>query len=145
MVSGPGVGVEPVGAAARVPVVALSLRPMGARFAEALPTGVVDYAAVVLGQPDAFTAYDPPEGDDVAWLGEEPLSQARLLDDARAAALLGPAGRLLTDVDACTAAGLPTLLAPLVAGGGTVWVRHPDEAAWPRREEAERATVTLRA
>ena len=133
------------GAAASIPVVALSLRPMGARFAEALPTGVVDYAAVVLGQPDAFTAYDPPDGDDVAWLGDEPLSQARLLDDARAGALLEPAGRLLTDLNPCTAAGLPTLLAPLVAGGGTVWVRHPDDAGWPRREEAERATVTLRA
>ena len=46
--------------AARVPVVALSLRPLGGRFTEALPTGVTDYGAVVLAQPDAFTAYDPP-------------------------------------------------------------------------------------
>ena len=46
----------------RVPVVALSLRPLGGRFTEELPPGVTDYGAVVLAQPDAFTAYDPPEG-----------------------------------------------------------------------------------
>ena len=132
------------GSAAAVPVVALSLRPMAARFAEALPTGVVDYSAVVLGQPDSFVAYDPPQPDDEAWVGEETRSQAKLLDDAAASTLLPPGGRLLTDVNPCTAGGLATLLAPLLAGGGTVWVRHPDEAGWQRREEAERAAVTLR-
>ncbi len=45
----------------RVPVVALSLRPLGGRFTEELPPGVTDYGAVVLAQPDAFVAYDPPE------------------------------------------------------------------------------------
>ena len=48
--------------AERVPVVALSLRPLGGRFTEALPAGVTDYGAVVLAQPDAFVAYDPPAG-----------------------------------------------------------------------------------
>ena len=46
--------------AERVPVVALSLRPLGGRFTEALPTGVTDYGAVVLPQPDAFLAVDAP-------------------------------------------------------------------------------------
>ena len=48
-------------------VVALSLRPLGAPFAEPLPPGVVDYGAVVWGQPDAFLAIEEPEGDDPAW------------------------------------------------------------------------------
>ena len=56
-----------------------------------------------------------------------------------------PGGRLLTDVNPCTAAGLSTLVAPLATGGGTVWVRHPDESGWARRSEAERATAELRA
>src|SRR5699024_831560 len=39
--------------------VALSLRPMGARFTEPLPTGVIDYNAEVLGHGDHFQAYEP--------------------------------------------------------------------------------------
>jgi uncharacterized protein (TIGR03089 family) len=131
--------------AAGLPVVAMSLRAMAGRFTEALPTGVVDYSAVVLGQPDAFTAFDPPAAGDEAWLGSERLSQAQLVGMAESSTLLDRGGRLLTDVNPCSTAGLTTLLAPLVAGGGTVWVRHPDEAGWDRRREAERATATLRA
>lgn len=126
----------------RVPVVALSLRPLGARFATALPPGVVDYGAVVLGQPDSFAPYDPPSADDVAWVDAGGArSQAELVGEAAG----GVGGRLLTDVNPCTATGLSTLLAPLAQGGGTVWVRHPDEAGWARRHDAERATAELRA
>jgi uncharacterized protein (TIGR03089 family) len=132
------------GTAATVPVVALSLRPMAARFAQALPTGVVDYSAVVLGQPDAFTALDPPAPDDVAWAGGRSLTQAQLLDTAGPPGLQ-PNGRLLTDVNPCTVEGLSTLVGPLLAGGGTVWVRHPEANGWEHRGETERATVTLRA
>src|SRR4051794_35682156 len=53
--------------AVRVPVVASSLRPLGGRFTEPLPTGVVDYGAVVLAQPDVFVALDPPGPEDLAW------------------------------------------------------------------------------
>ena len=121
------------------PVVALSLRPLGAPFAEALPPGVVDYAAVVLGQPDAFAAYDPPKPDDVAFEADGPnLTQADLL------ATEPLPGRLLTDVNPCTPDGLDTLLAPLLGGGGTVWVRNPADDGWNRRAETERATVTRR-
>ena len=100
---------------------ALSLRQLGAPFAEALPPGVVDYAAVVLGQPDAFAAYDPPEPGDAAWQGADDAvrTQADLL------ATEPVPGRLLTDVNPCTDDGLDTLLGPLLGGGGTVWVRHP--------------------
>src|SRR5699024_7618464 len=41
-------------------IVALSLRPLGARFASELPAGVVDYNAEVLGHGDHFTPYDRP-------------------------------------------------------------------------------------
>ena len=142
---GPGGLDEYAGMAADLPVVAMSLRPMAGRFAEALPTGVVDYSAVVLGQPDAFTAHDPPTPDDAAWVGSKSWSQSQLVELAGSSTLLEPAGRLLTDVNPCSEPGLTTLLAPLVAGGGAVWVRHPDEAGWERRRGTERATATLRA
>ena len=66
-----------------MPVVALSLRPLGGRFAEPLPAGVVDYGAVVLGQPDAFVAFDPPVADDRAWRdGSGAATQGELLAEA---------------------------------------------------------------
>ena len=84
--------------AARVPVVAVSLRPLGARFAEPLPAGVVDYGAVVLGQPDSFVAFDPPLPDDPAWEDGSGalLTQADLV--ATPPVGDGHGGRLLTDV-----------------------------------------------
>src|SRR5689334_24366219 len=78
--------------AERVPVLALSLRPLGGRFTEALPDGVTDYGAVVLAQPDAFTAYDPPDADDVAWHGG--TTQRDLLAEAGASGVVEPDGRL---------------------------------------------------
>ena len=131
------------GLATRVAVVAVSLRPLGARFAEPLPAGVVDYGAVVLGQPDSFVAFDPPVPEDPAWEdGSGALTQADLV--ATPPVGDGHGGRLLTDVGPTTRRGLATLLGPLLGGGGTVWVRHPDEAGWQRRFEAERATASLR-
>jgi uncharacterized protein (TIGR03089 family) len=144
VVCGPDAVEELAPAAARGPVVALSLRPLGARFDVPLPTGVVDYGAVVLGQPDVFMPLDPPAGDDVGWSGAGgEVRQADLLGATVPG--LEPGGRLLTDVNPCAYDGLATLVAPLAAGGGTVWVRHPDEASWARRYDAERATVELRA
>ena len=130
----------------RVPVVALSLRPLGGRFTEELPPGVTDYGAVVLAQPDAFTAYDPPEASDAAWRSPQSgtTSQADLLAEASAAGAVEAGGRLLTDVNPSTRAGARTLLAPLLAGAGVVWVRHPDESGWDRRADQERATDRLR-
>ncbi|QNN53636.1 TIGR03089 family protein [Nocardioides mesophilus] len=131
--------------ATRVPVVALSLRPLGARFTDPLPTGVVDYGAVVLGQPDAFAALDAPAGDDPAWEDAHGTrTQAELFTEAASDGLVSAGGRLLTDVPPTTRRGLATLLAPLLHGGGTVWVAHPDESGWAHRAETERATAVLR-
>ena len=131
--------------AARVPVVGLSLRPLGGRFTEELPTGVTDYGAVVLAQPDAFTAWDPPHADDAAWRDAEgTTTQAVLLAEAAESSVVSTGGRLLTDVNPCTRDGLGTLLAATVHGGAVVWVAHPDEAGWAARAEQERVTEQLR-
>jgi uncharacterized protein (TIGR03089 family) len=144
VVCGPD-GVEKY-AAGEAPVVAISLRPLGGRFVEALPAGVVDYGAVVFGQPDAFVPYDEPVAQDVAWQDESgTTTQADLLAAAAGAELVLDGHRLLTDVNPCSHFGSATLLGPLQGGGGTVWVANPDEASWDRRRESERATSVLRA
>ena len=131
--------------AADSPVVALSLRPLGGRFTEALPTGVVDYGAVVLAQPDTFVPLESVGADDVAWRdGQGTATQADLLAEAVEASTVQPGGRLLTDVDPCSRAGLSTLLAPLVRDGSTVWVRHADPGRWATRAAQEQATDLLR-
>jgi uncharacterized protein (TIGR03089 family) len=148
VVCGPD-GVERyAGAAAgsrETPVVALALRPLGGRFTRALPDGVTDYGAVVLGQPDHFVALDPPAGDDVAWQDQEgTITQAGLVTAGDADDLTGRDGRLLTDVNPASRTGLRTLVAPLARGGSTVWVRHPDDARWPEHARAEGTSAELR-
>jgi uncharacterized protein (TIGR03089 family) len=125
-------------------VVALSLLPMGARFAEPLPAGVVDFGAVVWSQPDSFVPFDPPRPDDVAWRdGVVVQSQEELLGTAEASGLSDFGTRLLTDVNPCSADGATAFLGPLLGGGGTVWVSHPEPDGWERRAEAELATRQL--
>jgi len=126
------------------PVVALSLLPMGQRFREPLPEGVIDFGAVVWGQPDAFVAYDPPEAADTAWLGPGVTIQAQLIAEAVNHPWGAPGTRLLTDVPPCSEEGLVAFLGPLVAGGGTVWVANADPDCWDRRGEIEQATAVSR-
>lgn len=146
VVCGPDAPQRYVGGAPGAPVVALSLRPLGGRFTEDLPEGVVDYGAVVLAQPDAFVAYDPVTPDDAAWERDGAASSQRdLLREAAEHPVLEAGGRLLTDRNPCSAEGVHTLLSPLLLGGGTVWVAHPDEASWQRRYDEEKATAELRA
>jgi uncharacterized protein (TIGR03089 family) len=127
----------------RAQVVALSLRPLGGRFTEPLPAGVLDYGAVVLGQPDVFVPLDPPAGADVAWA--DGTTQQDLLAEAADDDLVGPGGRLLTDVAVTCRTGVRTLLGPLLHGGGTVWVRNPAADGWAARAAQERTTAELRA
>jgi uncharacterized protein (TIGR03089 family) len=145
VVCGPDRVAAYAGMADRIPVVAISLRPLGGPFAGPLPPGVIDYGGVVLALPDAFMADDPPGADDAAWRDPSGTStQAELLAEAGDVVLVGADGRLLTDANPCSHAGLRTLLAPIVVGAGAVWVRHPDEASWQRRAEQERVTAQLR-
>jgi uncharacterized protein (TIGR03089 family) len=127
------------------PVVALSLLPMGARFKGPLPGGVLDYGVVIWGQPDSFFPVDGPSGDDVAWrAGNDSATQTELLEAAAAAATSAPGTRLLTDADPCSPAGLEHLLGPLLGGGGTVWVAHPDPEQWDHHTRSEQATIQVR-
>ena len=145
VVCGPDRLEEHADRAARAPVVALSLRPLGGRFTEALPTGVVDYGAVVLAQPDVFVPVEPVGADDAAWRdGEGTATQADLLAEAAGASVVEPGGRLLTDRNPCSRAGLSTLLAPLVRDASAVWVRHADPEGWDARAAQEQATDLLR-
>jgi uncharacterized protein (TIGR03089 family) len=127
-------------------VVAISLRPLGGRFVDPLPSGVVDYGAVVLAQPDSFAAEDPPAAEDAAWRqGAETLSQRDLLTAAAERPLVARAGRLLTDVNPAQRSGLATLLSPVLREGGVIWVANPADVAWQPRYDEERATDALRA
>ncbi len=73
--------------------VALSLRPLGARFAQP-PAGFTDYAVAVPAQPDTFAAYDPPGPDHAALVADgEELTGREVVERARADAAergLGP-------------------------------------------------------
>lgn len=127
--------------------VALSLRPLGARFPQP-PEGFLDYAAEVPGQGDHFTPYTPVSGDAPALVvdGEE-LTGRQVVDRARADAErrgLTTGSRLLSTLPYTTWQGVCAgLLAPLAADASVVLVRHADHtdpAAARRRRESERVT-----
>ncbi|GGD27723.1 TIGR03089 family protein [Nocardioides daphniae] len=127
-----------------LPVLACSLLPLGVRFRDPLPGGVHDVGIEVWSQPDAFTAWDAPTGDDTAyaWGGE----QGTLTDMVEAAAtgsLLTDGGRLLTVANPTSPSGVATFIEPLVRGGSMVLVANAD----PERLEvtAEQERVTARA
>jgi len=145
VVCGPATLDRHAAGAVRGPVLALSLRPLGGRFTDPLPPGVTDYGAVVLAQPDVFGAYDPPHADDAGWRDADgSVSQAELLAEASGIPRVSAGGRLLTDVNPASRRGVATLVAPVLLGAGTVWVRNPDEDRWSARAEQERVTEELR-
>lgn len=123
--------------------VACSLLPMGVRFRDELPAGVLDFGVVVWGQPDVFVPAEPVTPDLAAWSdgSAAPVTQLELVSREPA---VEPGVRLLTDTDPCTASGLSTFLDPLAAGGGTVWVRNASDDSWESRAAAEQATQVLR-
>ncbi len=128
--------------------IALSLRPLGARF-PVPPQGFTDYAVEVPGQGDRFTPYAPPAADGPALALPEgrTLSGAQVVAAARrdAEALgLGTGSRLLSGLAWDDWDGLSRgLLAPLAAGGSVVLCRNLDRldaAALDRRRADERVT-----
>ncbi|SFC11756.1 TIGR03089 family protein [Streptomyces aidingensis] len=127
--------------------VALSLRPLGARFPQP-PEGFLDYAVAVPGQGDHFEPYEEPGPDDPAlvvagagFTGRELLERAGA--DARRRGL-GPGSRVLSGLAWDGWAGLSAgLYAPLAAGGSVVLCRpgaEPDPAVLERRVADERIT-----
>ena len=127
--------------------IALSLRPLGARFPEP-PAGFTDYAVAVPGQPDTFAAYDPPGPEDPALLVEgRELTGGEIVERARADAArrgLGPGARLMSCAGYGDWAGLSAgLYAPLAAGASLVLCRNADrlgEAEREARRRSERVT-----
>lgn len=130
--------------------VAISLRPLGARFPQP-PEGFTDYAVEVPGQGDQFAPYAPvdPEGAFLGLPGETDLTGAQTVERALADAQrlgLGPGSRLLTCRPFDSWDGLSAgLLAPLTAGGSVVLCRNgeaPASEAMKSRKESERVTHT---
>jgi uncharacterized protein (TIGR03089 family) len=125
------------------PVLACSLRPLGAPFESALPTGVHDVGVEIWSQPDAFIPLDPPGPEDVALRGEqESLSQRSLWEGAAAGSLLTDGGRLLTGANPASPPGLAAFAEPLVRGGSLVVVRNASPTRLVEIAAAERAVLS---
>ncbi|MFD0310508.1 TIGR03089 family protein [Streptomyces sp. NPDC127119] len=132
--------------------VALSLAPLGRRFAQ-VPAGYADYAVEVPGQGDVFRPYGPvdPESAALVVAGAE-FSGAQVVERARGDAgvlgLAGSGGRVLSGLSYDTWEGLSAgLYGALAAGGSVVLCRHLDqlgEDALAKRIESERVTSTAR-
>jgi uncharacterized protein (TIGR03089 family) len=128
--------------AGSIPVLACSLLPMGVRFAEPLPAGVHDVGVEVWSQPDAFSPYDPPGGDDPAYdLDGVERSQAELWSSAAAGDLLTDGGRLLTEANPTSPAGLATFAEPLARSGSLVLVARAERGRLEAIYVAEHATA----
>ncbi|KHL16396.1 uncharacterized protein (TIGR03089 family) [Mumia flava] len=126
-------------------VVALSLRPMAARFVTPLPPGVMDYNAEVGAHGDRFTPYYPPAGYARAVRRDDgDRSHAELTASAEGAF---DSGERLLIVGEDAAPLLEALPAALAADGSLVLVRCVDAEPDPERIEAlrttERVTRTL--
>ncbi|MFM6850523.1 MAG: TIGR03089 family protein [Terrabacter sp.] len=132
--------------AAGMPVLACSLRPLGTRFTDPLPDGVLDVGVEIWGQPDGFVAWDPPTGDDPATdslTQRELFAAGRQPDDLTAAvgSSLTDGGRLLSVADPASPPGTATFTEPLRRGGSLVLVRNPDPDRLDGVHDAERVTA----
>ena len=125
--------------AAALPVLACSLRPLGVRFADPLPAGVLDVGVEIWSQPDGWAAWDPPTDDDLA---TDTLTQRELNDlTAAVGRSLTDGGRLLSVADPASPPGMATFTEPLGRGGSLVLVRNPDPDRLDGVYDAERATA----
>jgi hypothetical protein len=125
--------------AREIPVLACSLRPLGVRFAEPVPDGVLDVGVEIWSQPDGWTAWDPPTEDDLA---TDDLTQREVNElTAAAGSSLTDGGRLLSVADPASPPGMATFTEPLSRGGSLVLVRNPDPDRLDGVHDAERATA----
>lgn len=126
-----------------IPVLACSLLPMGVRFRDAIPEGVHDVGIEIWSQPDAFTPWDPPTGEDLAWVdGEQPTTQGLMWQTAAAGSLLTDGGRLLTVANPTSPSGVATFIEPLARGGSMVLVAQADPERLPLTAEQEQVTAS---
>ncbi len=127
-----------------LPVFACSLRPLGVRFAEPVPTGVHDVGIEIWTQPDAFSPWDPPAYADLALVGRGGrLTQGELMEAAAAGSLLTDGGRLFSATNPASPPGVVTVTEPLARGGSLVLVRHLASERSQSTYDAERATHRL--
>lgn len=116
-------------------VLACALLPLGVRFKDPLPGGVHDVGVEIWSQPDAFTPWDPPTGEDLA---TPDATQAELWREAAAGTLVG-GGRLLSVANPVTEPA--TFCEPLTQGGSLVLVARAEQPALEAAYAAERATA----
>jgi uncharacterized protein (TIGR03089 family) len=115
-------------------VIACSLHPLGLGFDGELPTGVVDYALEVRGQPDVYAG--PPISDSTtAWVDETRSLTAAELADVGADE---PARRRLVRPTDPWNTVRSALLTPLNSGGSIVIVVGDDSTRLSRIRETER-------
>jgi len=123
--------------------VAISLRPLGGRFTDPLPAGVLDYAVEVPGHGDRFAA--PGQAPEVTEVDGTSLTGVALDEQALTHSRpwgLDAQGRLLSDLDPSSLDGLVALLpAALAHGGSVVLCRNLDESALERRTRDEKVTA----
>jgi uncharacterized protein (TIGR03089 family) len=128
--------------AADLPVLACSLLPLGVRFADPLPADVHDVGVDIWSQPDAFTAWDPPQpGDPATSYAGEVTTQEQLWSAAAAGSLLTDGGRLLSEANPASPPGVATFTEPLARSGSLVLVSHADRSRLEATYVAERATA----
>ncbi len=128
--------------AAGLPVLACALLPMGVRFREPVPNDVHDVGLEIWGQPDAFIAWDPPVGDDVAYdLAGARVTQAELCSAAAAGTMVTDGGRLLSEANPASPPGIATFVEPLLRGGSLVLVTRTGRERLEATYTAERATA----
>lgn len=126
---------------AGAPVLALSLRPLGAGLARPRP-GVVDLAAELPSYPDTFSG-PPQRPADPAWLQDGQLLTAGELAAAARAVGFPARSRVLACHDRWgnLESLVGALLAPLACGGGTVVCRNADAARRDELIRQERVTL----
>jgi len=118
-------------------IVAVSMRPMGAPFAEPLPALVHDYFDAARSQPDDYPfgsrATDPTGEQDAVRAAELARTwQLSSLDRVMAVGAWAGADPAVAE-----------LFAPLAADASVVWVRNPASATFVQRLESERVTAVV--
>ncbi len=125
--------------AQEIVVLACALRPLGVRFADPVPAGVHDVGVEIWSQPDAFTPWDPPTEDDLAFVAaDREVTQSQMWSEAAASTLVG-GGRLLSVANPVVEP--VTFSEPLTQGGSLVLVAQAEQALLEATYATERATA----